>query len=187
MQTWTDHQLVQAVKSGNKSAQGVIYQRYYSKVFQKCYHYVNDADIAFDLTQEILIKSFDKIASFKEESKFGTWLFVIATNYCIEYLRKHSKYSFDTLDNHYQLADPENDSEANGWIIAREKAVKEIMISLSESDQQMLLLKYEQGTSIKDLQLMFNLSSSAVKMRLKRAKGKVESIYRKQQLFAEAG
>jgi DNA-directed RNA polymerase specialized sigma24 family protein len=60
---------------------------------------------------------------------------------------------------------------------SKEKMAGEVLMLISEEDQQLLLMKYQFGKSINDLQSMYNLSASAVKMRLFRAREKAMTVY----------
>ncbi|NJK87510.1 MAG: RNA polymerase sigma factor [Bacteroidales bacterium] len=84
----SDEQLVSLYLKGNKSFLENLYRRYFNKVYRKCYGFTKNHNEAFDLAQDILLKSFGKLDSFKGTSKFSTWLYAITTNYCIEFLRK---------------------------------------------------------------------------------------------------
>jgi RNA polymerase sigma-70 factor (ECF subfamily) len=68
-----------------------IYQLHYSKVYRLCKGYFNgDNDIASDATQEVFIKVWENLPKFRNDSNISTWIFRIASNTCLMYLRKAS-------------------------------------------------------------------------------------------------
>lgn len=181
-----DEGLISQYKQGDVNSLGVLYSRYYNKVFNKCLSFAKNYDDAFDLTQEVILKAFHKIDTFKGESKFSTWLYALVHNYCIESYRKKQKIQQENIEDCYHLAEYFFDAEESDAFENKSSSVKEILANMPNMDKMMLLMKYEQNKSIKDLQIIFNLSASAVKMRLQRARHKIEKIYNENQQLAEA-
>ena len=135
------------------------------------------------MTQEILLKAFCNIGSFGGNSKFSTWLYSIATNYCISQTRKKSKhYHEDIIKADQILADRMDEDEYKKRIKweALESKLDEYLMMLSEEERQILVLKYRHNYSVKDLQEEFDLSASAVKMRLLRARTKMSQVMKLQ-------
>jgi RNA polymerase sigma-70 factor (ECF subfamily) len=69
----------------------VIYTQYSPQVFRVCMGYINDHELAKDLTQETFISVWKNLPSFKGESKIGTWIFRIATNNCLRCIEKSKR------------------------------------------------------------------------------------------------
>ncbi|MBN2521494.1 MAG: RNA polymerase sigma factor [Bacteroidales bacterium] len=173
---YSDEILIEKYKNGDKNAMAELYSRYYKKVYSKCYSFTGNHDDAFDLSQDILLKTFDKIGSFKGESKFSTWLYAITQNHCIENKRKEKNLFSDDLFMAFQIADDFNtEHETDIHEIEKQRKLKYLDM-IPNTDKEFLLLKYKFNLSIKELQKRYNLSESAVKMRLLRAKDKVEKI-----------
>jgi RNA polymerase sigma factor (sigma-70 family) len=174
-QVLTDEQLVCLYLNGNTSCLEYLYQRYFNKVYRKCYGYTRNHNEAFDIAQDVLIKSFAKLATFKGNSKFSTWLFSITANYCVEVLRKNKHIAFEKIDDQFILTDISDDNSSELFDYYLPELIN-VLKEIPEIDQAMLRMKYEQNYSIKDLQDSFNLSASAVKMRLQRARHRIEKI-----------
>jgi len=68
-----------------------IYKKYWQKVFRLCMGYVNNQDLAKDLTQEVFIKVWQQLPKFRNESSIGTWLFRIAVNICLRQIERKNK------------------------------------------------------------------------------------------------
>ena len=175
----SDEQIISEFLKGDNNCLGILYNRYYSKVYSKCYSFSRNHDDAFDMTQEILLKAISNVSSFGGNSKFSTWLYSITTNYCISQSSKKSKkYYEDIMAANHILADrmDEEDFEERLRWEALESNLDKYLKLLSEEERQLLVLKYRQNYSVKELQKEFDLSASAVKMRLLRARMKMSQI-----------
>jgi len=177
--TCSDEQLIGLLLQGDKNCSGVLYSRYYSKVFAKCFSFSKNEDDAFDMTQEILLKAISHVGSFEGNAKFSTWLYSISTNYCITYSNKKSrKYREDITAAHQILEEKmeEQDFEERLRMEALEMKLDHYLGLLPEEERKMLVLKYRMNYSVKALQKEFDLSASAVKMRLHRARMRMSQI-----------
>ncbi len=99
--TVSDEDLVKAIRLDDRKALGELYNRYYKKVFNKCFSFTKKQEEAFDLAQEALMKAFDNIHSFKGESSFSTWLYTITHRHCLAALRKNGRFQFHRLEEKY--------------------------------------------------------------------------------------
>jgi RNA polymerase sigma factor (sigma-70 family) len=170
----TDEDLVDAYKAGNNECLGTLYARYYKKVYHKCLSHTKNPDVAFDLAQDILLKAFGKINTFLGNSSFSTWLYVVTNNHCIAFLRKSKNIYFENIDLCFNMEDEISDIEERLQFEKREQYLATHLGEISEIERKMLILKYQNNYSIFDLQQEFNMNASAVKMRLHRAKHKME-------------
>jgi RNA polymerase sigma-70 factor (ECF subfamily) len=174
----TDEQLAMEVKQGNSPAMGELYSRYYLLVFNKCLSFSKNADDANDMAQDVMIRVFEKLRSFKGEAKFSTWLYAVTFNFCTDRARRAKGKFFSSLEVHHDLVDQSEaaleEALALGW---KEQSASRALAQMEAEDQQLLLMKYEQNKSIQELQSIYGLSASAVKMRLLRARGKAMEAY----------
>lgn len=177
----TDEELVQNIVAKNDSLLfGVLYDRYARMVYNKCYGFARSQDEAEDLTQDVFLMLFVKLASFKGRSKFSTWLYSFTYNFCVNYVnrnkqRKMSDKSVSMDDVDYKMADEVSDESIYEM---KANKLEKALEMVSPEDKSILLLKYQDGASIKDLADLMELGESAVKMRLKRAKAKLLEIYK---------
>lgn len=160
----------------------ILYKRYSKKVYATCFRMLKNEMLAADLSQDIFMKVFSKLKSFKKQSSFSTWLYSITYNECVDHLRKNKKkhlnYSIDDAINNYLLEKLEEDDicEDALEIIDIDK-VKNLMQEIPSHDKELLLMKYDLRLTIKEISAQTDLSESAVKMRLKRAKTKLTRLY----------
>ncbi|ADB37338.1 RNA polymerase sigma factor [Spirosoma linguale] len=156
----------------------VLYKRYEAKVYRHCLSMIKDADQAQDFTHDIFLKVFVKLNAFQERSSFSTWLYTIVSNHCLDQIRIAKRLSLSSIDDDSQLSVP----DSNLAHIQEDKLqlLRVAMNSLAVKEQTLLRLKYEQGLSIDDIAKLYAITSSAVKMRLKRSREKVQLMYAKQ-------
>ena len=176
----SDEELVEKIVAKNDTLLfGILYDRYAKRVYNKCYGFAKSQDEAEDLTQDVFLMLFLKLGSFKGKSKFSTWLYSFTYNFCINYVnrnkqRKLSDQSVPLEHTEYKLTGEVSDESIYEMKTDRlEKALEQISVE----DKSILLLKYQDGASIKELADLLELGESAVKMRLKRAKAKLLETY----------
>jgi len=172
----SDETIIEAIiNEGKTELFGLLYDRYADKVFRKCISFVQDRDVAQDMVQDVLLKVFTQLSKFKGHSRFSTWLYAITYNYCVEYYRRSQRYPTADIDDGPDIAEPDDQAEKDLLSLRAEK-LRKAMDLISPEDKAILLMKYQDDTSIKDLTEQLDASESAVKMRLARARERVRSI-----------
>jgi len=175
MNHYTDEQLVRLfVETQRNSFFEELYERYADKVYRKCLSFVKDQARAEDFTHDIFIKLILRVGTFKETAKFSTWLFSITYNYCMDQLRIIKKEAEEALDDEIDIAD---DSEDPIEIEMEAHQLRKALDQINPDEKTILLMKYQDNFSIKEIADTFGLTESAVKMRLKRTKEKLRKIY----------
>src|SRR5437667_1963277 len=87
--TDADAAIVDRYLSGDMSAFNELMIRYERQIYRVCYRFVENREDAMDLAQEVFIKAFEHLASFRRESSLKTWLYRIAMNHCINHVKKN--------------------------------------------------------------------------------------------------
>lgn len=178
----SDEELVEAiVKTNNTLMFEVLYDRFSSMVYNKCYGFANGQDEAKDLTQDVFLRVFVKLASFKGNSKFSTWLYAFTYNHCVNYVTRNTakkiekkSVNSDTIENIGENVDSTHEFQN-----MKVKKLKKVMELISPDNKMILLLKYQDNLSIREISEALEVGESAVKMRLKRAKEKLVQKYAK--------
>ena len=174
---WSDEQLVSLLQQGDKNAMSELYQRYHMVVFHKCLSFSKNTNDASDMTQDIMVKLMSNVNSFNGLSKFSTWLYSITFNYCIDHQRKNKGRFIESIDNLVDLYDTSSDEKtAIKEYEQKKKCANKVLSKISMDDQQLLMMKYYNNKSIQDLQELYEVSASAIKMRLKRARNKAMQL-----------
>ncbi|MCK8491744.1 MULTISPECIES: RNA polymerase sigma factor [Spirosoma] len=176
-----DEQLVNSFQNTNSpDSFEALYSRYVSKVYHKCLSITKDSEAAQDYTQDIFIKVFNKLDSFQNQSTFSTWLYSIAHNYCLDQLRISKRLTTEPLSDEQANGLPETSS---AFVLEeRIEELEGVLNQLPKEEVKLLRQKHEQGLSIRALSQQYGISESAVKMRLKRSREKLQKLYAKQLL-----
>lgn len=178
----TDEELVRKiVKNNNMMLFEILYDRYSQIIYNKCYGFSKSSAEAQDLTQDVFLQLFVKLGSFKGNSKFSSWVFSFTYNFCVNYVnrnkgRKISDKSDSISDDNDRLSVYIDDDSV---LEMRAGKLKKALELIEPEDKTILLLKYQDDVSIKELAMLMNIGESAVKMRLKRAKARIAEVYNK--------
>lgn len=177
----SDEELVQfIVHNGNTNLFGLLYDRYGQKVYSKCLGFAESRDAAEDLTQDIFVKLYLNLKKFRGDSKFSTWLYAFAYNHCVNYYKvlSRKRRNEETLNDDLDYGDLVEDeiSDEEIFSLALDKLQKALQL-LDSDDKIVLLMKYQDDKSIKEIAALLDLGESAIKMRLHRAKKKIVELY----------
>lgn len=178
MQHFSDEELVRLyVETQRNTYFEKLYERYCDKVYRKCLSFTKDPLRAEDLTHDIFLKLVVKLSSFREQAKFSTWLYSITYNYCTDQLRSHNLRKEVYMDDSWDRLDIESDDGLGEMAEMEAKQLERALLQLAPEEQTMLLMKYQDDISIRDIASINGLTESAVKMRLKRSRDKLRKNY----------
>lgn len=176
----SDEELVKQIVADNDPMLfGKLYDRYAKMVYNKCYGFAKSADQAEDLTQDVFLQLFIKLRTFKGKSKFSTWLYSFTYNFCVNYVNRNKQLKIQDQSVQVEVSEHKLTEEVPDGSLYEMKAdkLKKCLELVSVEDKSILLLKYQDGASIKELVSLMEIGESAVKMRLKRAKERLLEIY----------
>ncbi|MBE7628670.1 RNA polymerase sigma factor [Tenacibaculum piscium] len=177
----SDEELVAKIVEKNDSHLfAVLYDRYASVVYNKCYGFSKNKEEAQDLTHDVFIRLFVKLRTFKNKSKFSTWLYSFTYNFCVNYVQRNKEKKKEKVtivtDQIRENSDEDEIDDATLFELKSDKLAKALEI-ISAPEKMILLMKYQDDMTIKEISDVLSLGDSAVKMRLKRAKEKVIKAY----------
>lgn len=139
---------------------------------------LRDEGLARDAVQEIFIKILLNLSKFNEQSTFSTWVYSITYNFCIDIIRKKKKvqviYSDDIGDWNKQ---PEIEIPDSVLLEMKHERLMVILEKIPPGDKAILLMKYQDDMSIKDISEGIGKTESAVKMQIMRAKMKAVAVH----------
>lgn len=176
-----EKELILRAGQGDENAFEELVKLYEKTVYNLCCRVTGDREEAFDLSQETFIKAWHAISLFQFESKFATWLCRIASNTCIDYLRRQKKKknlsltSLDDEDTAYQreIADHQFDPAVMLEKSADQELVRRAFRELLEQDRLILSLRAVQDMSYAEIGEALDLKSGTVKSRIARAREKI--------------
>lgn len=175
-----DEELLKLIKAGKKELIEVLYERYAGKIYRKCYGMTNDEHLAKDLTHDIFIKIITKLDTFKGTSKFSLWVHSISHNHCINHIVKNSKIKIEDIENETfnDVSIDEIESEHEELLNIQVTQLKVLMKELSILEREILILRYQEDLSVKEIAITLDLGESAAKMRLKRSRDKLAKLFK---------
>lgn len=157
---------------------GILYDRYSEKVYHKCISFVGESSIAQDLMHDIFLKVFINLSKFNFKSKFSTWLYSISYNFCVDYVRKNNKIRKVNDEELGNLPEDQDDQIEKELLKIRAQKLMETLNQIDPEDKMILLMKYQDDMSIKDLMSVLELKESAVKMKISRARSRAVKQYK---------
>ena len=182
----SDEELIQFIQNGGPERYfSILADRHQAYVLRKCKGFVKSDDEAEDLSQEVFIKVFMQLKSFRSEAKFKTWLYTIIYHTCLDYLRKRKKSTHDIISEKLaeEIAEVIDTDEVDQELLLQ--ALEQLLEKITPEEKLLLMLKYKEKQPLQAIVATLKLSESAVKMRLKRAKEKVNKLYNAQQKLSE--
>ena len=172
-----ENEIIRSVLRGNVNDFEKLVTAYEKNVYNIALRMVGDPDDAADMTQETFIKAYRALSSFRGDSKFSSWLYRIASNVCLDFLRsrsRHPQVSLSTVDEDdratFELPDMRQNPEEQLMKKLGMEAVRRGLDSLPEEQRQILLLREIQGFSYEEIAGALNLESGTVKSRIFRAR-----------------
>ncbi len=179
----TDVELIAKAISGREDGFEELVRRYQRPITNYVFRMLNDYDASLDVTQEVFIKVYNSLSRYSSEYKFSTWLYRIAHNAAIDYIRRRSpnQQSIETenKDGAYQLQiespnpTPEQERERSEWRTEIEAVVK----CLPSVYRELILLRHAQDMSYDEIAEITNLPLGTVKNRLFRAREMMREIF----------
>ena len=174
-----DFKLIDLALEGDEHAFAELMKRYKRSVYHVILKMIRNVDDAEDLTIEAFAKAFKNLSKFKKDFTFSTWLFRIATNNCIDFIRK-KKLNTMSIESSYR--DEDGDSVAmdvqdrelgpQDEVIKsqKEEIIKDVVSKLPARYQLLVKLRYFQELSYEEIADQINAPLGTVKAQLHRAK-----------------
>lgn len=145
--------------------------QYGNDLLKLVYSYVRNYAISEELTQEIFIKSYERLHTYKGKSSLKTWLWRIAINHCKDYLRS---WNYRKVIISEQLVKSKAGKEASVEREVMKKTEDELLaekiIQLPVKYREVIFLHYYEDLSMKEIEMVTGINQNTIKTRLKRAK-----------------
>ena len=170
-----EDELVREARRGNLKAYDELVKRYQERIYATLYHMTSNHEDANDLAQESFIKAFQALKSFKGGSSFYTWLYRIAVNKTINFLKQRKNRTHMSLNNIDFNAEHDPDlmaliseqtpRRAAGLAELQEK-LNEALMKLSESHRLVVVMHDVQGLSHEEIAEAMDCNVGTVRSRL---------------------
>jgi len=166
-------ELVARFQQGEISAFNELVERYWDKVYSITYRYTRNPEDASDLVQEVFIKAFKALGKFQRRSAFYSWLYRVAVNLCIDFLRRKSRQrqpiSLDELINFEAVLLPKHKDVLPDDVVVRMELKRKISESVSRlppRQQTVFMLRHRDGLQLKEIAAAIGRSEGTVKAHL---------------------
>jgi RNA polymerase sigma factor (sigma-70 family) len=173
-----DLDFIHAALKGDQSAYKHLMKKYREQIANLIYRIIHHREPVDDLTQEVFIKAFHSLKSFNAEYAFSTWLYKIATNSSIDFIRKKklSTFSIDKpvtmeeSDVSFEL--PDSTFEPDRHIMQRQRVVliEEAINQLPEKYKRVIILRHQEEREYNEIAKMLKLPIGTVKAHIFRAR-----------------
>ena len=166
----SDETLIKNIRGGDTESFALIVERYKVQVYNLMYRYSTSAEDAADMTQDVFCRVFERLERYRSQKSFFSWLYTLALNYAKDWSRKKSnrERNIDRFSKEYV----NNEATSPGFILEAGQETRDLVSALetlADDRREMVLLKYKHERSIREIAEIFDISESAVKMRLHRA------------------
>jgi len=157
----------------------ILVKKYHQKIYWHIRQIVIDHEDADDVTQNTFIKAWENLPGFRGESSLYTWLYRIATNEALGFLKRKNKRHLFSIDQHEQLlaGQIENDPLFDGDEI--QKLLQQAILSLPAKQRLVFQMKYMQEMKYEDISQILNTSVGALKASYHHAVKKIEQYMEK--------
>lgn len=164
--------LVLAALAGNEPAREAIVRRYYLEIYGLTYRLLNDRQDAEDATQDVFVRAFRRLNTFRRGARFRTWLQRIAVNRCIEIWRwrRTGAGSSTSLDDCDEAPAPGRDPQDEVVIREGMRVVQHGIRHLPEHYRLPLILFHHHGMAYEQIAEVLNLRVGTVRTRLNRGR-----------------
>ncbi len=173
----SEKKIIEKVLGGDANAFEELVLKYEKTVYNLALRMVGDRDDASDMTQEAFIKAYGSLSSFRGDSKFSVWIYRIATNVCLDFLRSKSRkqqvsltVSDDDEDAQLDIPDPSSAPEQQLMQKMSMQSVEEGLKTLPDKQRQILVMRELGGMSYAEIGAALSLEEGTVKSRIFRAR-----------------
>ena len=163
---------IKKVQNGREqsiSALEFLIEKFKNRIFTVCYRIIGNIEDAKDISQDTFVEIYMKLKTLQDPRKFSVWIYKIAVNKSINFLRKKRRVLLFSKANSFVTE--EKDKE-----IIKRDTINFLLNRLTPDYRAVLVLFYIEDKTIKEIASILDITESAVKMRLKRAREKLKKF-----------
>lgn len=174
VEPFADAELVARVLAGEKERYGALVRRHQAPLYRHALGMVGSGDAAADLVQDALVRAYTRLSTCRDPDRFGSWVFQILRNRCLDYLKDRRRNTVPLTDE-TACAGARDDPEASLEQAELRRDVLRALDALPTAMREAFLLKHVDGRSYEEMSEMLGASVSALKMRVMRAREALHS------------
>ncbi len=155
-----DQLLVARYLDGDLVAFDEMMTRHERQIYRLCYRFDRNHDDAMDLTQDVFVKAFEKLPSFRGDARFKTWLYRVAVNHCLNHVKKHSQNFVEVTEQTGRVKAADDDR-----LLAQERRriVRDLMPQLPPRQRAIFEMRMNDNLSYEEIAKILNRSVSTIK------------------------
>jgi RNA polymerase sigma-70 factor (ECF subfamily) len=173
-------EIIGRIQAGDQQAFEELVRVYKAQVAGVAYKIVGDYDDAKDITQMVFVKLYHNLKRYDPEKKFTTWLYRIATNAAIDFVRKFKKQKFELLEENWGVSESPDATPAEEYAL---KMLKEFILKsadrLTYKQRTAFVLRDVDGLDIAEVSRIMDMPQATVRWYLHRARARLRSDIRR--------
>ncbi|WP_202081283.1 RNA polymerase sigma factor SigW [Caldalkalibacillus salinus] len=175
----TERKLIKKASAGSRTAFRAIVERYKNKIYHLAYRMLGNHTEAEDVAQETFIRVYTKLDRYNDDHKFSTWIYRIATNLCIDHLRKRKQHvqsldqevaGVEGLALYSQVASTTDTPEEEVMTLELREEVQLAIDKLPPQYKTIIILRYLQDLSLQEISEVIDLPVTTIKTRIHRGR-----------------
>lgn len=175
LDTLDDAALVAACLEGRRDAFDIVVERHRRTIYQVCYRFVNNHEDASDLAQDVFVRAWRALPSFKGQSALSTWLYRIAVNTSLNRVTAR-RLPVESLDSDHHVDAAHEDAQSGLLRRERAEAVRHAITALPERQRATLILRVYRELSHQEIADILGTSVGAAKANLFHALNNLKKI-----------
>ena len=180
-----DEMLIRKAQGGDPEAFEMLMTGLEGLVWRVCWHYTGNRESASDCGQETMIRIWRRLGDFRGECAFESWVYRIAANCCLDWLRKTGRRREDSLEELGERgvdpADPSPGTEEEALRRDEYARLRSAIAGLPEDQRDALVLTQLEGKSYGETAAMLSVSEGTVKSRVSRARERLREIFAREE------
>ena len=176
----TEDVLIKRAKNGEVAAFEALVSAYERRVYTLAIRSTNSHEDALDITQEVFLKAYKSISSFRGDSGFSTWLYRITMNQCVDFARRKKNITVQSIDddNLLQLPDKKESNQPEHSLEKSElrKELDTALDMVSQEHRAVVIMRDVVGMKYSDIAKTLEVEEGTVKSRLARARSALRKI-----------
>lgn len=175
----SDEEIIGQVLAGRKQAFGELIIRYQRPIYNLMYRYSHSETDATDLTQEVFVRAYEKLHTYKPGNSFFSWLYTLSVNRATDWTRKRDRRNrnYEKIVDHFSSRQ-ENISRQENLLENKENIqwLQQTLLMLPDMTREILILRFREDLPVKEVAGIFSISESAVKMRTARGLQQLQNL-----------
>ena len=182
--TGRDDDLIVRIVQGDADAFSEIVSRYKDRVYGMAYRVLGDPDEADECAQDIFVRVYDSLSSFRGDSALSTWIYRVAYNLSLDYARKRSRkrkkeaVSSNDLDYASTLPDSRSNPETLALRNEQSREIQSALLKLDDDQRELIVLCDIEGKDYDEIREITGLAMGTIKSRISRGRTKLRELLR---------